>query len=86
MEYDPEEEDSTDDQNQDEPSLNSVIQSSFNSTGPKKPTKVFILYQLWAELTEVAKPMVVDNKKKINVVSHKPYYHGGKPKTNPTLG
>ena len=42
FEHDPEEEDSTDDQNQDEPSHYSVFQSSFNSTAPKKPTKVFI--------------------------------------------
>ena len=47
FELDPEEEDSTDDQNQDEPPPYSVLQSSFNSTAPKKPTKVFIPYQLW---------------------------------------
>ena len=42
FEHDPEE-DSTDDQNQDEPSPYSVFQSSFNSIAPKKPTKVFII-------------------------------------------
>ena len=47
FEHDPEEEDSTADQNQDEPSSYSVFQSSFNSTPPKKPTKVFIPFQLW---------------------------------------
>ena len=42
FEHDPEEEDSIDDRNQYEPSPYSVFQSSFNSTAPKKPTKVFI--------------------------------------------
>ena len=46
FESDPEEEDSTDDQNQDEPSLYAVIQSSFNSTTPRKPTKVYSLSTL----------------------------------------
>ena len=86
LEYDPEEEDSTDDQNQDEPSPYSVFQSSFSSTGPKKPAKVFIPYQLWGELPEAAKQMVIDYNKKIKVVSPKPYFHGGKPKPKPTLG
>ena len=49
---DHEEGDSKDDQNQDEPSPYSVFQSSFNSTEPKKPTKVFIPYQLQRELPE----------------------------------
>ena len=49
FEHGPEEEDSIDDQNQDVPSPYSVFQSSFNSTAPKKPTKVFIPYQLWGE-------------------------------------
>ena len=39
-EHDPEEEDFTIDQNQDDPSPYSVFQSSFNSSAPKKPTKV----------------------------------------------
>ena len=79
FEHDPEE-DSTDDQNQDEPSSYSVFQSSFNSTTPKKPTKVFIPYQLWGEF-----PEAVYNKK-IKLVSPKPYLNGGKLKPNPTLG
>ena len=41
LEYDPEEEDSTDDQNQDELSPYSVFQSSFNLTGPKKAQKFY---------------------------------------------
>ena len=63
MEYDPEEEDSTDDQNQDEPQPYSVFQSSFNPTGPKKAIKAFIPYKLWGELPEAAKKMVIDYKK-----------------------
>ena len=46
FEHDPEEEDFTIYQNQDEPSPYSVFQSCFNSSAPRKPTKVDILYQL----------------------------------------
>ena len=49
LEYDPEQEDSTDDQNQDESSPYSVFQSSFNPSGCKKATEVFISYQLWGD-------------------------------------
>ena len=42
LEYDSEEEDSTDDQHQDDPSSYSVFQSTSNPTGPKRTTKVFI--------------------------------------------
>ena len=54
FERDPEEEDSTVDQNQDQPSPYSVFQSSFNSSAPKKPTKVFSPYELWGEFPEDA--------------------------------
>ena len=74
------------DQNQDQPSPYSVFQSSFNSTAPKKPTKVFIPYQLWREFPEAAKQMVIEYNKKIKVVSPKPHFHGGKSKPNLTLG
>ena len=84
FEHDPEEEDSTDDQNQDEPSPYSVFQSSFSSAAPKKPIKVFI--QLCGEFAEAAKQMVIEYNKKIKVVSPKPHFHGGEPKPNPTLG
>ena len=86
FEHHPEEEDSTNDQNQDEPSPYSVFQSSFNYTAPKKPTKVFIPYQLWGEFLEAAKQMVIEYNKKIKVVSPKPHFRGDKPKPNPTLG
>ena len=86
FEHDPEEEDSIDDQNQDEPSPYSVFQSSFNANAPKKPTKVFIPNQLWGELPEAEKRMVIEYKNKIKVVSPKPHFHGGKPKPNPALG
>ena len=85
FEHDSEEEDSTDDQNQDEPSPCSVFQSSLNSTAPKKPTKFFIPYQLWGEFPEGAKQMVIEYNKKIKVVSPKPHFHGGKSKPNLTL-
>ena len=65
FEYDPEEEDSAVDQSQDKPSPYSVFQSSFNSSASKKPTKVFIPYQLWAEFPEVAKQMVIEYNKKV---------------------
>ena len=83
FEPDPEEEDSTVDQNQDEPSPYSVFQSSFYSSGPKKPTKVFIPYQLWGEFPEAAKHMVIEYNKKMKVVSPKPHFKGGKSKCNP---
>ena len=67
------------------PSPYSVSQSSFNSTAPRKPTKVFIPYQLWGEFPEAAKQMVIDYNKTIKVVSPKPYSHGGKPKPDPSL-
>ena len=60
LEHDPEEEDFTIDQNQDEPSPYSVFQFSFNSSAPKKPTKLFIPYQLWGDLPEAAKQMVIE--------------------------
>ena len=83
-EHDPEEEDLTIDQNQDETSSYSVFQSSLNSSAPKKPTKVFISYQLWGEFPEAAKKMVIEYNKKIKVVSCKPHFHGGKPNPSPT--
>ena len=86
FEHHPEEEDSTNDQNRDEPSLYSVFQSSFNSTAPKKPTKGFVPYQLWGEFPEAAKQMVIEYNKNIKVDSPKPHFHGGKPKPNPTFG
>ena len=48
LEYDPDEEDSTDDQDQDDPSPYSVFQSSSsNLIGPKRATKTDIPPQLW---------------------------------------
>ena len=86
FEHDLEEEDSTVDQNQDDSSPYPVFQSSFNSTAPKKPTKVFIPYQLCGEFPEAAKQMVIEYNKKIKVVSPKPHFHGGKSKPNSSLG
>ena len=71
FEHGPEKEYFTIDQNQDEPSPYSVFQSSFNSYAPRKPTKDFIPYQLWGELPEAAKQMVIEYNKKIKVVSPK---------------
>ena len=86
FEHDPEEEDFTIAQNRDEPSPYSVFQFSFISSAPKKPTKVFIPYQLWGELPEPAKQMVIEYNKKIKVVSPKLHLNGGKSEANPTLG
>ena len=85
-EHDPEEEDLTIDHNQDEPSPYSVFQSFFNSSAPKKPTKVLIPYQLWGELPEAAKKMMIEYNKKIKVVRPKPHLNGGKSNPNATLG
>ena len=79
LEYDPDEEDFTDDQDQDDPSPYSVFQSSSsNPTGPKRATKNDIHPQLWRQLPESVK------KKK--VVNPKSFPHGGKPKPKPILG
>ena len=55
LEYDLEDEASTDDQDQDESSPYSVFQSSSNPTGPKRATKVFILSQIWGEFPELSR-------------------------------
>ena len=86
FEHDPEDKDSTADQNQDEPSPYSVFQSSFKSSMPKKSTKVFIPYQLWGEFPETAKQMVIEYNKKIKVVRPIPHFNGDKSKPNPTVG
>ena len=73
FEHHPEEEDSSDDQTQDEPSPYSVFQSSFNSTAPKKPTKVFIPYHFWGEFPEAAKQMsmsTIKRSKWFSVLNH----------------
>ena len=86
FEHDPEEEDSTIDQNQDELSQYSVFQSSFNSSAPKKSTQVYIPYQLSREFPEAAMQMVIENNKKIKVFSPKLHLNRGRSKPNPTLG
>ena len=48
------------DSEEDDPSPYSVFQSSVNSAEPKKPTKVFVPYQLWGEFLEAVKQMIID--------------------------
>ena len=57
-------EDNLKDSEEDDPSPYSVFQCSFNSTEPKKPTKVFIPYQLLGDFPEVAKQMIIDYNKR----------------------
>ena len=86
FEHDLEEEDFTINQNQDKPFPYSAFQPYFNSSAPKKPTKVFIPYQLWGDLPEAPKQMVIEYNKKIKAVSPKPHFNGGNSKPNHTLG
>ena len=74
------------DSEEDDPSLCSVFQSSFNSTEPKKPTKVLILHQLWGEFPEAAKQMIIDYNKEIKVANPRPLSNGGNTKPKSTLG
>ena len=70
LEHAPDEEDSTDDQDQDDPSPYSDFQSSSsNPTGPKRTTKTDIHPQLWRQLPESVKQMVIDRNKKMKVVN-----------------
>ena len=87
MEYDPDEENSRDDQDQDDPSPYSAFQSSSsNPTGPKRATRTDIHPQLWRQLPQSVKQMVIDHNKKMKVVNPKSFSHGGKPKPKPILG
>ena len=74
------------DSEEDDPSPYSVSYFSFNSTEPKKPTKVFIPYQLWGDFLEAAKQMILDYNKKIKVTNQKPHFNGGSTKPKSTLG
>ena len=60
-------EDNLTDSEGDDPSSYSGFQSSFNSTEPKKPTKLVIPYQLWGDFPEAAKQMIIDYNIKIKV-------------------
>ena len=63
-----------------------IFQSSFNSTEPKKPTKVFIPYQPWREFPEAAKQMIIEYNKKIRVANRRPHFNGGNTIPQSTLG
>ena len=71
---------------EDDPSLYSVNQSSLNSTEPKKPTNVFIPFQLWGDFPEAAKQMIIDYNKKIKEPNPRPHISGGNTKQKSTLG
>ena len=73
-------EDNMNNSEEDDPSSNSTFQSSFNSTEPKKPTKVFIPYQLWGEFPEAGKQMIIDYNKNIKIASPRPHFNGGNTK------
>ena len=74
------------DSEEDDPSSCSVVQSSFNSTEPKKPTKVFSSYQPWGDFPEAAKQMIIDYNKKIKVPNPKQHFNGGNTKPHSSLG
>ena len=86
LEYDHDEEDSTDDQDQDDPSPYSAYQSSSsNHTGPKRATITDIHPQLWKQLPESVKQMVIDHNKMMKMVNPKSFSHVGKLKPKPIL-
>ena len=70
-------------QDEDDSSPYSIIQSSFNSPGPQQPTSIFIPNQLWGEFPELAKKLIIEYNKKVKVRNPKPF--GGNPKPKPTL-
>ena len=79
-------EDNFNDSEEDDPSSYSFFQSSFNSTEPKKHTKVFILYQIQEDFPEAAKQMIIDYNKKMKVPNLRPHFIGGNTQQNSTLG
>ena len=79
-------EDNLNDSEEDDPSPYSVFQSSSNSTEPKKPTKVFIPYQLWGDFPKATKQMIIDYNKKKRVPNQRPHFNGGNTKPKFTLG
>ena len=79
-------EDNLNDSEEDDPSQCSVFQCSFNYTEPKKPTKVFIPYQLLGDFPEAAKQMIIDYNEKINVANPRPHFNCGNNKPKSTLG
>ena len=72
------------DQDEDDSSPYSTIQTSFNSPESQQPTKNFIPHQLWGEFPEAAKKLIIEYNKKDKVVHPKPFVGKHKPKT--TLG
>ena len=78
-------EDNLNDSEEDDPYSYSVFQSSFNSTEPKKPTKVSIPYQLWQDFPEAAKQMIIDCNKKIKMPNPRPHLNGGNNQPKATL-
>ena len=58
------------------------FQSSFNSTEPKKPAKVFIPCQLWGHFPEAAKQMNFDDNKNIKLANPRLHFMGATPNQN----
>ena len=86
MEYDHDEEACTEDQDQDEsPSYLAYQSSSSNHTGPMRLIKTDIYPQLWKQLPDSMKQIVIDHNKKLKMIKSKSISHGGKPKPQPTL-
>ena len=72
------------DSDEDDPSPYTVFHSSFNSTEPKKPTKVLILTNLGEMFQEAAKQMIIEYNKKLRVANPRRHFNGGKTKRNAT--
>ena len=82
-EYANAEEQSSTDQEPEEPSPYSVYESSFH---PKMPQKSFLPPNIWETLSESTKQMIIEHNKKVKLNNPTPYPSGSKTKPNPTLG
>ena len=79
-------EDNLNNSEEEDPSPYSVFHSTFNSTHPKKPTKVLVPYQHWGKFPEAAKQMIIDYNEKIKVANPRPPFNGGIINRKSTLG
>ena len=82
-EYGMEEEQFSTDPEPEEPSPNSVYQSSFH---PKMPQEFYLPPKIWETLSESTKQMIIEHNKKVKLNNPTPYLSGSKTKPNPTLG
>ena len=59
------------------------LQSSFSSSEPQKPNKIFIPNQLWGEFPEAAEKLIIDYNKKLKWLTQQQHFNVGNPKPKP---